>query len=193
GPPCRARAPPRSRARPRARRRAGRATASLSGPFPAARPASDRSSAGGCAGRGCPRTGAGGSSRPPRPPPASGRPAAAPIPSPPPADAGSRPGRIVRRAPGVDGRCGGANRLPASREAYDSDVIRPFVGVRWWLGAAFAVVAATSTAIVVSQFSDSSENAFRHNAEDVVLTDVQRAAKGTPASLARRARQLNGD
>jgi len=40
-------------------------------------------------------------------------------------------------------------------------VIRPSIGVRWWLGVAFAVVAATSTAIVVSQFSDNSENAFR--------------------------------
>jgi len=65
--------------------------------------------------------------------------------------------------------------------------------VRWWLGAAFAVVAATSTAIVVSQFSDSSENAFRHNAEDVVLRDVQRAATTPPAGLGRRAKELNGN
>jgi signal transduction histidine kinase len=72
-------------------------------------------------------------------------------------------------------------------------VIRPFVGVRWWLGAAFAVVAATSTAIVVSQFSDSSENAFRHNAENVVLRDVQHAARTPPAGLGRQSKQLNGD
>jgi signal transduction histidine kinase len=73
-------------------------------------------------------------------------------------------------------------------------VIRPFIGVRWWLGAAFAVVAATSTAIVVSQFSDSSEHAFRQNAEDVALADVQSVDKtATPASLDRLARKLNGN
>ena len=66
--------------------------------------------------------------------------------------------------------------------------------MRWWLGAAFAVVAATSTAIVVSQFSDSSENAFRHNAEDVALTDVKSVhGNVTHADLARLSRQLNGD
>ena len=43
---------------------------------------------------------------------------------------------------------------------------RRFLGVRWWLGAAFAVVAATSTAIVVSQYSSRSENALRVNAND---------------------------
>ena len=66
--------------------------------------------------------------------------------------------------------------------------------MRWWLGAAFAVVAATSTAIVVSQFSDSSENAFRHNAENSVLADVHLVAKrGTTANLDRLAKQLNGN
>jgi two-component system sensor histidine kinase ResE len=44
---------------------------------------------------------------------------------------------------------------------------RPFIGVRWWLGAAFAVVAATSTAIVVSQFSTRSEQEFRGRAEQL--------------------------
>jgi signal transduction histidine kinase/HAMP domain-containing protein len=48
-------------------------------------------------------------------------------------------------------------------------VIRPSIGVRWWLGIAFAVVAATSTAIVVSQFSDRSENAFRRHGEELTL------------------------
>jgi signal transduction histidine kinase len=43
---------------------------------------------------------------------------------------------------------------------------RRFFGVRWWLGAAFAVVAATSTAIVVSQYSSRSEHALRINAQD---------------------------
>jgi signal transduction histidine kinase len=73
-------------------------------------------------------------------------------------------------------------------------VPKPFVGVRWWLGIAFAVVAATSTAIVVSQFSDSSEQAFRRNAEDVALKDVRLAAgSATPARRAALAKQLNVD
>jgi two-component system phosphate regulon sensor histidine kinase PhoR len=42
---------------------------------------------------------------------------------------------------------------------------RRFIGVRWWLGAAFAVVAALSTAIVVSQYSSRSEDEFRSNAQ----------------------------
>jgi two-component system sensor histidine kinase ResE len=73
-------------------------------------------------------------------------------------------------------------------------VIRPFIGVRWWLGAAFAVVAATSTAIVVSQFSNSSENAFRHAAGNVALADVRKAARrATPTNLDQLAKQLNGN
>jgi signal transduction histidine kinase/HAMP domain-containing protein len=69
---------------------------------------------------------------------------------------------------------------------------RRFIGVRWWLGAAFAVVAATSTAIVVSQFSTRSENAFRGHAEDLVLADARLAAeRATPSNLSRLARQLN--
>jgi signal transduction histidine kinase len=73
-------------------------------------------------------------------------------------------------------------------------VQKPFIGVRWWLGVAFAVVAATSTAIVVSQFSDRSENAFRGHAEDVALHDAQAAARQnvTPATLDRVARKLQG-
>jgi signal transduction histidine kinase/HAMP domain-containing protein len=74
-------------------------------------------------------------------------------------------------------------------------VPKPFIGVRWWLGVAFAVVAATSTAIVVSQFSDRSENAFRGHAEDVALHDAQAAARQnvTPATLDRVARKLQGN
>ena len=69
---------------------------------------------------------------------------------------------------------------------------RRFIGVRWWLGAAFAVVAATSTAIVVSQFSDRSENVFRHHAESLVLENAQVAARrATPATLGRVGKQLN--
>ena len=69
---------------------------------------------------------------------------------------------------------------------------RRFIGVRWWLGAAFAVVAATSTAIVVAQFSDRSQNVFRSHAEQLVLTDARTAARrATPANLDRLGRQLN--
>jgi signal transduction histidine kinase len=73
-------------------------------------------------------------------------------------------------------------------------VPKPFIGVRWWLGVAFAVVAATSTAIVVSQFSERSENAFRNHAEEVALQDAQGAARQgvTPATLDRVARKLQG-
>ena len=46
---------------------------------------------------------------------------------------------------------------------------RRFIGVRWWLGAAFALVAAVSTAIVVSQFSSRSENAFRVHASQLAV------------------------
>ncbi len=56
-------------------------------------------------------------------------------------------------------------------------MIRPFVGVRWWLGAAFAVVAATSTAIVVSQFSASSENALRSETKDATIASAFRVAQ----------------
>jgi two-component system phosphate regulon sensor histidine kinase PhoR len=71
-------------------------------------------------------------------------------------------------------------------------VTRRFIGVRWWLGAAFAVVAATSTAIVVSQFSDRSENAFRNRAGQLALTEAA-AAAGTvsPANIHRIAKQQN--
>jgi signal transduction histidine kinase/HAMP domain-containing protein len=74
-------------------------------------------------------------------------------------------------------------------------VPKPYIGVRWWLGVAFAVVAATSTAIVVSQFSDRSENAFRGHAEDVALHDAQAAAQQNvgPATLERVARKLQGN
>jgi signal transduction histidine kinase/HAMP domain-containing protein len=69
---------------------------------------------------------------------------------------------------------------------------RRFIGVRWWLGAAFAVVAATSTAIVVSQFSDRSENTFRAHAEELALNDVRLAARtATPGNLPRLAKQLD--
>src|SRR3954447_15769192 len=59
-----------------------------------------------------------------------------------------------------------------------------FLGVRWWLGAAFAVVAALSTAIVVSQYSSRSENALRVNAADAAAKRAHVAASllaGKPA------------
>jgi signal transduction histidine kinase len=68
---------------------------------------------------------------------------------------------------------------------------RRFIGVRWWLGAAFATVAATSTAIVVAQFSDRSENVFRGHAETLVLTDARTAARAAPTKLGRVATRLN--
>jgi len=49
---------------------------------------------------------------------------------------------------------------------------RRFLGVRWWLGAAFAVVAALSTAIVVSQFSTRSENAVRGHVENQAVVSA---------------------
>lgn len=72
---------------------------------------------------------------------------------------------------------------------------KPFIGVRWWLGVAFAVVAATSTAIVVAQFSDRSENVFRSHGEQQTLADVQAAAQKnvTAATLDRVASKLQGN
>jgi len=73
-------------------------------------------------------------------------------------------------------------------------VPKPFIGVRWWLGVAFAVVAATSTAIVVSQFSDRSEAAFRRHAEALALKDAQTASRRnvSAATLDRVASKLQG-
>ena len=70
-------------------------------------------------------------------------------------------------------------------------MIRPSIGVRWWLGIAFAVVAATSTAIVVSQFSDRSENAFLRHGRTVTLKDAQRGARLTGRKLKRLAQRQN--
>jgi signal transduction histidine kinase/HAMP domain-containing protein len=74
-------------------------------------------------------------------------------------------------------------------------VPKPFIGVRWWLGVAFAVVAATSTAIVVAQFSDRSESAFRRHGESLALHDAQAAARKnvTPATLDRVTSELQGN
>src|SRR3954447_8950216 len=77
---------------------------------------------------------------------------------------------------------------------------RRFIGVRWWLGAAFALVAAVSTAIVVSQFSTRSENAFRGKAQDLAAASAFDAAQqvdawalrgGRPNGLERIAKQEN--
>jgi two-component system sensor histidine kinase VicK len=53
---------------------------------------------------------------------------------------------------------------------------RRFIGVRWWLGAAFALVAAVSTATVVAQFSSRSENALRVKAEELAVFSAVNAA-----------------
>src|SRR6266700_927774 len=67
---------------------------------------------------------------------------------------------------------------------------RRFIGIRWWLGAAFAVVAAVSTSIVVSQFSTRSENAFRNHAKQVASASAGVAAKeASPARLSQIATQ----
>jgi signal transduction histidine kinase len=64
---------------------------------------------------------------------------------------------------------------------------RRFIGVRWWLGAAFAVVAAVSTAIVVAQFSSRSESAFRQHAEQLAAGSAYLAASKVPGpNVARR-------
>jgi two-component system phosphate regulon sensor histidine kinase PhoR len=68
---------------------------------------------------------------------------------------------------------------------------KPFIGVRWWLGVAFAVVAATSTAIVVAQFSNNSENAFRLNGEHQALRAAKTAGRVTPANFRRIENRLN--
>jgi signal transduction histidine kinase/HAMP domain-containing protein len=54
---------------------------------------------------------------------------------------------------------------------------RRFMGIRWWLGMAFALVAAVSTALVVSQFSTRSQNAFRDRAQDLALASAVVAAR----------------
>jgi methyl-accepting chemotaxis protein len=59
---------------------------------------------------------------------------------------------------------------------------RRFIGVRWWLGAAFALVAAVSTAIVVAQFSSRSEQAFRVHAEQLAVQSATFAANDAAAA-----------
>jgi signal transduction histidine kinase len=75
---------------------------------------------------------------------------------------------------------------------------RRFFGVRWWLGAAFAVVAALSTAIVVSQFSTRSENAVRGHVEEQAVNSAFVATQRlgpldtiSPRSIAAAARRSN--
>jgi signal transduction histidine kinase/HAMP domain-containing protein len=53
---------------------------------------------------------------------------------------------------------------------------RRFMGIRWWLSVAFALVAAVSTALVVSQFSTQSQNAFRDRAEALAVASAVAAA-----------------
>jgi signal transduction histidine kinase/HAMP domain-containing protein len=65
-----------------------------------------------------------------------------------------------------------------------------FIGIRWWLGVAFAVVAAVSTALVVSQFSTRSQNAFRDKAEELAEQSTRLAAHDL-STLQRTARRQN--
>ena len=53
---------------------------------------------------------------------------------------------------------------------------RRFMGIRWWLSVAFALVAAVSTALVVSQFSTQSQNAFLDRAQQLALESAVVAA-----------------
>ena len=62
---------------------------------------------------------------------------------------------------------------------------RRFIGVRWWLGAAFALVAAVCTALVVSQFSSQSQNAFRDRAQALALGSTSAAAQDVAAAAGR--------
>ena len=66
---------------------------------------------------------------------------------------------------------------------------RRFIGVRWWLGVAFALVAAVSTALVVSQFSSQSQSAFRDRAQELALGSASVAAADV-AGAARRGRAV---
>jgi signal transduction histidine kinase/HAMP domain-containing protein len=59
---------------------------------------------------------------------------------------------------------------------------RRFIGVRWWLGGTFALVAAVSTAIVVTQFSSLSEDAFRVHAEQLAVQSATLAATDVAAA-----------
>jgi signal transduction histidine kinase/HAMP domain-containing protein len=67
---------------------------------------------------------------------------------------------------------------------------RRFIGIRWWLGAAFALVAAVSTAIVVAQFSSRSQNALRAHATRQAAASATLAAKQSPLGKAARLQDL---
>lgn len=62
---------------------------------------------------------------------------------------------------------------------------RRFIGVRWWLSVAFALVAAVSTALVVSQFSTRSQGAFRDRAQELTLGSASVAAADVAAAARR--------
>ena len=59
---------------------------------------------------------------------------------------------------------------------------RRFIGVRWWLGARFRARRRVSTAIVVSQFSSRSEDAFRVHAEQLAVQSATLAANDVAAA-----------
>jgi signal transduction histidine kinase len=65
-----------------------------------------------------------------------------------------------------------------------------FIGIRWWLGAAFAVVAAVSTSIVVAQFSSRSQNALRAHAAEQAAQSATLAAKDPSIRRAARLQSL---
>jgi signal transduction histidine kinase len=67
---------------------------------------------------------------------------------------------------------------------------RRFIGVRWWLGVAFALVAAVSTAIVVAQFSSRSQNELRDHAATEAAQAATLASKQHPLERAARLQDL---
>jgi len=72
---------------------------------------------------------------------------------------------------------GDEHDAPEAAWAYHPRMSRRFIGIRWWLGVAFALVAAVSTALVVSQFSTQSQNAFRDRAQALALGSAVLAAQ----------------
>jgi len=59
---------------------------------------------------------------------------------------------------------------------------RAFVGMRWWLAAAFAAVAALTAAVAVRAVSDRTESALRRNAEALAVGYAVGAAESIKAS-----------
>ena len=92
------------------------------------------------------------------------------------------------------GPLSGRRRRRPAHSRRSLGMTRRFIGIRWWLGAAFALVAAVSTALVVSQFSTRSQNAFRDRAQELALDSAVVAASqvASPNGTASSSRRLPG-